>query len=52
LAAAASCLEFFSDAQRLFVGLGNGTIKVRPCQTIIYSKLKVLANIQNIVNLL
>jgi len=28
LAAAASCLEFFADAHRLFVGLGNGTIKV------------------------
>jgi len=25
---AASCMEFFADAQRLFVGLGNGTIKV------------------------
>lgn len=25
--AVASCLEFFADAQRLFVGLGNGTIK-------------------------
>jgi len=29
LAVAASCMEFFADAQRLFVGLGNGTIKVR-----------------------
>lgn len=42
LAAAASCLEFCADAQRLFVGLGNGTIKVRELEPV-YSSLNMFA---------